>query len=564
MSDPVVRHFRQILIWPVQLIPQRPGVQIQRHWEHLDAAGSDNHWRELKDEFSGDPDTYRERHYREFVTFLPHVQRFLYGQGRGGETRRGYGESPMRIFRRHDIAFADLSLSDDVSIELAVQHTDLYFFYDIDVVLLVLEVYANDLPLKQVEDILFRFGRTFPAEWNEKGDPLQCLKKVKWLDHDRKVLAESDNDQRERFLSYVAEHRAPRIASHWDFLMRPMVQHHSEEHGPLRYRQLEYHRMPKATFLSFDDPFALPREEFLRLGLAARPDDGEGLPYSEQVLLDFEREHCYDRFWEPQRRIVQASTRIIVNSTSFVMIGMHGNPKFIDPEYGLLGQFRHQYFQLVLIAHFHKAALLMLSDRLILAVSRLDIRNALSIKAFKRSIRQTIEIFLRFNHRYWFHEVSKQTVAKDVFRMLIRDLNNDGMFDEVREEIFDMSNYLDSDDTRRQSDTILHLTVVTIVGMIAAIVTGFLGMNLIDETGEPVWVRITYFLMVLAPTIFVTTFLVTKSRAISEFLDALSDERISWRAKFRVLRKALKKQRTTSSEMLTAPPRKRARTPKYK
>ena len=31
----------------------------------------------------------------------------------------------------------------------------------------------------------------------------------------------------------------------------------------------------------------------------------------------------------------------------------------------LLAQFRHQYFLLFLIAHFHKAALLMLSDRLV-------------------------------------------------------------------------------------------------------------------------------------------------------------------------------------------------------
>jgi len=35
-STTVVRHFRQILLWPLQLMPIRPGSQIQEHWELLD------------------------------------------------------------------------------------------------------------------------------------------------------------------------------------------------------------------------------------------------------------------------------------------------------------------------------------------------------------------------------------------------------------------------------------------------------------------------------------------------------------------------------------------------
>ena len=82
--DLVVRHFRQILLWPLQLMPVKAGAQIQRHWEYLDQAG-DNPWREVADEFTGDPSEFKERHYAEFVTFLPYVQRFLYGEGVGAQ-----------------------------------------------------------------------------------------------------------------------------------------------------------------------------------------------------------------------------------------------------------------------------------------------------------------------------------------------------------------------------------------------------------------------------------------------------------------------------------------------
>jgi hypothetical protein len=45
-----VRQFREILVWPVQLMPLRRGSQIQNHWEQL--AGPGCPWREVADEFT--------------------------------------------------------------------------------------------------------------------------------------------------------------------------------------------------------------------------------------------------------------------------------------------------------------------------------------------------------------------------------------------------------------------------------------------------------------------------------------------------------------------------------
>ncbi len=96
---------------------------------------------------------------------------------------------------------------------------------------------------------------------------------------------------------------------------------------------------------------------------------------------------------------------------------MRRSPFFTDRETGVLAQFRHQHFLLFLIAHFQKAALLMFADRLVHALRALDISDPESVKRFKRAIRQNFEIFLRFTHRYWFHEVADQAQAKALFHL---------------------------------------------------------------------------------------------------------------------------------------------------
>src|SRR5688572_1974308 len=78
-----VRHLRQVLLWPLRLMPV-PGADgaHRRPWQLLRELGDSSPWKEVVDEYTGERDRFHERHYNEFVTFLPYVQRFLYGEGR--------------------------------------------------------------------------------------------------------------------------------------------------------------------------------------------------------------------------------------------------------------------------------------------------------------------------------------------------------------------------------------------------------------------------------------------------------------------------------------------------
>ncbi|WP_418320983.1 hypothetical protein [Piscinibacter sakaiensis] len=531
-----VRQLRQILLWPLRLMPLAGAAQ-QRPWEVLRALGDASPWREVVDEYTGDRDGFHERHYNEFVAFLPYVQQFLYGEGRAASgPQRGDPGPPMRVFRRSDIAAIRIvSRSDEAALTLHVVHVDLYFFFDVDVVMLNVEVATEGLQLAQAQELMYRFGRAYPAGWDDDGRALHCLHSVEWLAADGSVLAASDAQQRDIFLSHLAAHRAPRIASHWDFLLRPLVNDHSETPGELRYRQIEYYRMPMLAYLAVDDPQALTRSDFVRLGLvtgAAAPDAID-LPYAEPHLADFEQRFCYDRFWTPGG--AAPHTRYLCSGHAIVVVGDAGSRFFTCPDRGVLAQFRHQHFMLFLIAHLQKASLLMFSDRLVEALKALDIGDAASVRRFKRAIRGSFEGFLRFTHRYWFHEVSEQAQIRGLFQMCSQHLGLDPLYAEVKERMADMNTYLDADSQRRQANTIVRLTVVTILGLVGTVTTGFLGMNLLAEADAPLQRKLSWFAVVFVATMVLTFYTMSKSKRLSDFLDAVSDERLSIWAKLRVL-----------------------------
>jgi len=327
------------------------------------------------------------------------------------------------------------------------------------------------------------------------------------------------------------------------FSLEPLGLEYPGQTAILRYRQLEHYRMPFMAYLALDDPATLSRGDLVRLALVTRPGEPDSLPYSESTLVDFEKRYCEDRFWERDGLHFRGDTRIVVTGHTMSFVGRHGDQFYSDDCSGLLGQFRHQYRLLFLIAHFHRAALLSMADELAVAMNLLTVGDAPSVRQFKRTIRQMMEVFLRFTHRYWFHKVSQQPLAHAVYERLTRELGNAEHYQEVRNEVTDMNQYLDSDSARRQANTILRLTVVTIIGLIGTVASGLLGMNIIAEADKPIAERVVVFVIAVIVTVVLTGLSVVYSKRLADVLDSLSDTRLDWRSKWSAVRRSWKDSR---------------------
>lgn len=520
-ARPTVRHFRQIVVWPLQL--ERAGSTRASAAELLQSLGTSS-WQLVDDEFGTVP--LEERHYREFVSFLPQVQRFVYGDAPGPVDKLGPSDAPMRIWRRKDVAGVRVVPVDGAApVTCRVVHVDLHVFNDVDVIILACEIETSGIPLELAQTLMYRFGRAYPPGWSKEGEPLHCPERVEWLDANGSVLARSDYENRDRYLAHVGKTRSPCFSSHWEYILSPLVAHASAEKGPLRFRQVEYYRMPQAVFLSFDSLQGFERSDYVRLAFASSPGEGSSVPYSEKFLADFEQAHCYDRFFHDHTADSGMKTRFLLCGHAMTVISEGDQADVEDNERGLLGQFRHQYFLLFLICHFHKAALLMLSDRLVAATKLLEVRSQRSAIQFRREIYRLQEAFMRFTQRYWFTDVSDQVQAHDLFRKQRTQLVNEELYRDLRSELFDTVQYLDSDILRRQTGSMHRLTAVTIVGLIGTVATGFLGMNLIAAADEPMDTKIWMFGGVMLLVAVLTVLVVLASRSLTALFDWMSGDR---------------------------------------
>ncbi len=527
-NNKIVRDFNHTLLWPVQLrsLRREAGMDVVHYWDILKRYPGP--WKYVEDALLIE-DASCKIGYEEFVYFLPYVQRFLYGVGDEG---RG-AQSSLHIFTRDDIASVRVQLQAEREfISLRVDRVRLYFFYDIDVALVAFEVAAQDLALEDAVEIMDRLGRPYPPAWEPNGQGAHCPHRVEMLAADGRVLSESDYGDYRKFLELVRQGRQTPLARHWEYLLAPLVPAYKEESGTIKYYQLENKRIPIMSYLAFDDPHQLSRGDMVRLGFAAKWGPSNTLPYSSGFLQNFESEYCYDRYWEPHHGDNPGMhTRYFFCGVSFAMITR------VDAEHTVLShQFRHQFFQIGLIAHFHKAALLSLSNRFSRAVERLNVRDFESVNRFKRSVRETLEVFLRFNHRYWFHELSNQVQASDFFKRWSHQLGSDALYNEVREEARDINEYLDADRMRKQTDNAMRLTVVSACGMVGTIVTGFLGMNLYSHSDLPTLTKFMIFFATFVPTTILALYTVILSRRIASFMEALSSEGLTWSEKFKTFR----------------------------
>ena len=515
-ETPTVREFRHMLLWPLQLRRLSRTSGFSNPWEALRAAPGP--WKPVKDNLLIEDDSC-QLGYREFVYFLPYVQRFLYGFGEADART----PSSLHIFRRDDIKRARVTLRAGAEpIDFEVARLRLIFFYDVDIALLTIEIVAQDVALPDAVETMDRFGRPYPPSWEEPGQAAHCTHAIEFFDGQGRLVTASDYGDREKYISLVREIKQTPLSLHWENLLKPLVPAYLGG-GALQYYQIENKRIPIMSFLAFDEPRALTRGDVARIGFATKWGPSETLPFSPSFLADFEERYCYDRFWDGADPASGMNTRYMICGPAFAVITKHG-----DACRDLVQTFRHQFFQIGMLVNFHKGALLNLSNRFSVSVERLRVGDYDSVRIFKQSVRETLELFLRFNHRYWFHEISNQVLAADIYKRWSRQLGSDELYNDVREESRDINEYLDADRTRRSSDNAQRLTVVSACGMVGMVATGFLGMNIFDHASLGPWEKTAIFLGVLIPSIALTAYTLLISRRLATFMEALASERMTW------------------------------------
>ena len=521
----IVNDFREIVLWPLQLIVP-PGKHRPEDCDLLFAkAAAGGPWQLFDDEFGGEDGEFQERHYREFISFFPHAQRFLYGEAPAPNKVSKPGDIPLKMYRRSDIKQVRITTEKGApAVTCDVVHMDLYFFYEVNAVILACEIAVRHIPLETAQGLNQKFGRAYPAGWAEDGEPIHCPSLVEWLDDEGRVLSASDYCDKKRYLSFVGSRRAACVARHWEFVLAPIVNAAGNE-AALGFREIEYYRMPVMSYVTLDALSVLTKEDYIAFALATRPARTGILPFSERFLERFEANHVYDRLYSGGLDAPEIETRFLTSGEGFAIISAGDAPSLSDNERGLLGQFRHQYFLMFFVAHFHKASLLMIGDQLVAALKRLDPAKPETILPFRDETLRLQESFLRFSQRYYFAEISGRAHIRDLFRILRKHMNIDDLFSEVRGELFDLVQYLDSNALRRQNTSMHRLTVVAVVGLIGTIVTGFLGINLIAEAESPLDYKIRYFFVVAVIVSILVGFSVAYSRHLGALLDRLSGEK---------------------------------------
>jgi di/tricarboxylate transporter len=79
----------------------------------------------------------------------------------------------------------------------------------------------------------------------------------------------------------------------------------------------------------------------------------------------------------------------------------------------------------------------------------------------------------------------------------------------------------------------VRLTVITILGLIATVTTGYFGMNIIPFGDGSLLERALHGLLASLFFVSLVMFAVSRSKRLSDFLEAISDERISFAGKWR-------------------------------
>jgi hypothetical protein len=269
------------------------------------------------------------------------------------------------------------------------------------------------------------------------------------------------------------------LAAHWNFLLAPLLTHPARDAVGLRFMPLGDDRLPILSYIALDQIHQVSEGDWARICFADNPGDDQ-LPYAKQFLESFERDYCYDRYWYRSGESTDMPSRILSSGYAFAWVGSAKDKDyFTDARNGAYPIFRQVYSRVALMAHMQKAALQSVSMRLA-ELSQRDYAQCTPPDYFELASKVDIfyREFIEFTQVYWFDEVSPQLQGIELFTQWQKHLRSRALFDEVRQELQDLTSLVNMQEQKMQTESTKRLSWYAVAFGLVSLVAAFWTIDL--------------------------------------------------------------------------------------
>lgn len=221
--------------------------------------------------------------------------------------------------------------------------------------------------------------------------------------------AHSSSVDRTSELQCVVTRKKPVLLDHWNDMLKPLT-----EQG-IEVDAIGDYRMAVMALIGTLYPERLTDDEWFAL---AEADGAAFKPYSPSFVKTKLEESVYDRWWN-KATPEEFGDRVVAGGLTLVRVLRMKPGPMPDWVKRVRNTWRRQYFQIFFLAHFQRAALMILQNKVGEATQFIPMsrgwRKFSQLRAKLEEIERDMAIF---SSRFWFAEASPQVQGQDLFALL--------------------------------------------------------------------------------------------------------------------------------------------------
>jgi hypothetical protein len=428
-------------VLPMRIKKDAGGKQRRDGWIH--DILTDSGWNEPDPLDRGAGDDAHGFVYAEMAYFHPHVRTFLYGsKAPKAKAAEPVSEPETRLYR-HAQSPKELEVEyKGWTGRFEIRAVDLHHMRP-DALLLSVRLAATDsVPWARALDAISLIRTVSFQHYLRKEEETADGKKITgWLGAEQDFLgrlhfggksdesAEKATDRKGE-MKIAIDNRKPALIDVWRKLLEPL-----QKNG-LEVELLGDHRMAMTVFAGVPDPENITDDEWFAL---AQADTADYPTYATAFLNDELRKAAYDRWWDLSKG---KKHRYLAGPLTFLSVTEwpKNEPPCTDRmrwtwRDRMRETWRRQQFHIFLLAHYQRAALLILEQRI--AELTAKIRPQAGIRLDDDITLQFEELqgdIALFSSGHWFPEVSPQIQGQELYQLLRRHLCLDSLYKSVVED----------------------------------------------------------------------------------------------------------------------------------